>query len=45
MADPREAEQFSNIIFLYYFGRRGGSRTVAVSKVKLFVIIVNGWKP
>ena len=25
--------------------RRGGSRTVATSKMKRFVIIVNGWKP
>ena len=24
---------------------RGGSRTAATSKVELFVIIVNGWKP
>ena len=24
---------------------RGGSRTAATSKVKRFVIIVNGWKP
>ena len=24
---------------------RGGSRTTATSKVELFVIIVNGWKP
>ena len=24
---------------------RGGSRTVATSKVELFMIIVNGWKP
>ena len=24
---------------------RGGSRTAAASKVELFVIIVNGWKP
>ena len=26
-------------------GLRGGSRTVATSKVELFVIIVNGFKP
>ena len=26
-------------------GRRGGSRTPATSKMELFVIIVNGWKP
>ena len=24
---------------------RGGSRTAATSKVELFVMIVNGWKP
>ena len=24
---------------------RGGSRTSATSKVELFLIIVNGWKP
>ena len=24
---------------------RGGSRTAAASKVELFVIIVNGWRP
>ena len=24
---------------------RGGSRTAAISKMKCFVIIVNGWKP
>ena len=24
---------------------RGGSRTAATSKMKLFVIMVNGWKP
>ena len=24
---------------------RGGSRTAAPSKIELFVIIVNGWKP
>ena len=24
---------------------RGGSRTATTSKVELFVIIVNGWKP
>ena len=24
---------------------RGGSRTAATSKMELFVIIVNGWKP
>ena len=24
---------------------RGGSRTAATSKVELFLIIVNGWKP
>ena len=27
------------------FGTRGGSRTAAISKVELFVIIGNGWKP
>ena len=27
------------------FGTRGGSRTAATSKVELFVIIGNGWKP
>ena len=26
-------------------GIKDGSRTVATSKVELFVIIVNGWKP
>ena len=26
-------------------GRRGGSRTPATSKMELFMIIVNGWKP
>ena len=26
-------------------GHRGGSRTVATSKMERFVIIVNGWKP
>ena len=31
--------------FLYYNSIRGGSRTTATSKVELFVIIVNGWKP
>ena len=24
---------------------RGGSRTAAISKMELFVILVNGWKP
>ena len=24
---------------------RGGSRTAATSKMELFVIVVNGWKP
>ena len=35
-------------ILLYVRGKiivRGGSRTAATSKVELFVIIVNGWKP
>ena len=27
------------------FYSRGGSRTAATSKMKHFVIIVNGWKP
>ena len=27
------------------FYSRGGSRTAAISKMKDFVIIVNGWKP
>ena len=31
--------------FLHYNSIRGGSRTTATSKVELFVIIVNGWKP
>ena len=30
---------------LFYMKTRGGSRTAATSKVELFVIIVNGWKP
>ena len=29
----------------YYTNSRGGSRIVATSKIELFVIIVNGWKP
>ena len=29
----------------HYTPSRGGSRTAAASKVELFVIIVNGWKP
>ena len=42
---------FLNKGFIYvlpeYFesGSRGGSRTAATSKVEMFVIIVNGWKP
>ena len=30
---------------LYFLYSRGGSRTVAISKMKRFLIIVNGWKP
>ena len=36
-----------SIIFISqpYEGCRGGSRAVATSKMKRFVIIVNGWRP
>ena len=35
------AVQFDGTYLMF----RGGSRTAATSKVELFVIIVNGWKP
>ena len=28
-----------------WYGIRGRSRTAAMSKVELFMVIVNGWKP
>ena len=33
------------IVSMFFIVSRGGSRTAATTKVELFVIIVNGWKP
>ena len=41
---PKEIEYELPIAY-QRVGSRGGSRTAATSKVELFVIIVNGWKP
>ena len=34
-----------HLFFSHLIASRGGSRTVATSKMEHFVIIVNGWKP
>ena len=34
-----------NILIIYLFLLRGGSRAAATSKMERFVIIVNGWNP
>ena len=33
------------LLIAWWINFRGGSRTAATSKMELFVIIVNGWKP
>ena len=44
--DEVSLEFFYHIVFVLMGSLyRGGSRTAATSKVKRFVIIVNGWKP
>ena len=35
----------SNYLYSVNMVHRGGSRTAATSKIELFVIIANGWKP